>query len=95
MLNATTIYARLPLRRMLVPALVLLFAACENPAQKPLDAKTRRLVDSLAAAGIRQQRFETDSLCLQERTRRLPQITDSLKQVRRREIEAKMRTTPR
>ncbi|MGI9159969.1 MAG: hypothetical protein ACR2K1_09480 [Saprospiraceae bacterium] len=95
MSNATTACPRRLLRRLLLPALALLFVACENPAQKPLDAKTRRLVDSLAAAGIRQMRLETDSLCLEERTHRLPQITDSLKQRQRREIEAKMRATPR
>jgi len=95
MSNASTLSPRRLLRRMLLPALALLFVACENPAQKPLDAKTRRLVDSLAAAGIRQVRLETDSLCLQEKIQRLPQVTDSLKAIRRREIEEKMRATPR
>lgn len=83
---------RLPRLLLVLP---LLWAACKNAAQKPLDGKSREIVDSLTAEGIRLARKETDSLCLLERKNRMPKVIDSLKQIRLREIEEKMRTAPR
>ena len=85
-------FRRLPLL-LLVPS--LLGTACENASQKPLDGKSRQIVDSLTAEGIRFARREMDSLCVLERQNRMPKVIDSLKQIRLREIEEKMRTVPR
>lgn len=72
----------------------LLFSACGGSGA-PLDANTRQRIDSTSAAQINQARKELDSLCLQQRSTLLPQLIDSIKQKRRGEIQAQMKTVPR
>ena len=68
--------------------------ACNGP-DTPLDADTRRQIDSLSNAGIRQARQEIDSLCKVWEQTELPGLVDSFQQVRRREIEEQMKTVPK
>ncbi len=77
----------------LVLALIYL-PACGGP-DAPLDADTRQRIDSSAAAQIRQIRISLDSLCQAQRSAQLPVLMDSIRRVRLREIEEKLRTIPR
>lgn len=74
--------------------LALCLQACSGSNQ-PLDAATRQAVDSLSTAQIRQARADLDSLCLQQRTTVLPQMVDSIKKHRLREIEEQLKTVPK
>ncbi|MBK8968565.1 MAG: hypothetical protein IPM36_18235 [Lewinellaceae bacterium] len=74
--------------------LSLLVAGCGN-SNTPLDAGTRQRIDSTAAAQIRLAREELDSMCkLQEKTV-LPQLVDSIKKKRLREIQEQLKTVPK
>lgn len=87
----------LPACHGLLPSLVfsaLLLSACNN-SNTPLDADTRQAIDSLAAQQIRQARAEMDSLCKQRNLTQLPQLVDSMKKVRLREIQEQLRTVPK
>lgn len=68
--------------------------ACGGP-DAPLDADTRQRIDSIAAAQIRQTRISLDSFCQLQRSVQLPVLMDSIRQVRLKEIEQKLRTIPR
>lgn len=68
----------------------LLFGACEGP-EKPLDADTRQFIDSVATEHIRLAREQLDSQCKTQHTTVLPRMVDSLKAVRKKEIEEKLR----
>ena len=68
--------------------------ACGGP-DAPLDADTRQRIDSIAAAQIRQTQLSLDSFCQAERSARLPVLMDSIRQVRLREIEEKLKSIPR
>lgn len=73
---------------------VLFYApACGGP-EAPLDAGTRQRIDSIAAARIRDLRVVLDSQCQAERTVQLPVLMDSIRRVRLREIEEKLRSIP-
>lgn len=65
--------------------LVLFASACKYDA--PLDADTRRAIDSLATEQIKVSKQELDSACLLAHQNRLPLIVDSLKQARKKQIE--------
>lgn len=81
-------------KELIVAALLIgLFSACTD-ANAPLDPKVRYRIDSIAAAQIQQAREELDSLCAQERTRRLPVLMDSIRRQRLREIERQLQTLP-
>ena len=75
---------------LLVVALYFL-PACGGP-EAPLDAGTRQRIDSIAAAQIRELRVALDSQCQAERTVQLPVLMDSIRRVRLREIEEKLRS---
>lgn len=84
-----------PLFCLILFALCLLApSACDGP-DTPLDADTRRQIDSLSSAGIRRARQEIDSLCKVWEQTKLPGLVDSFRQVRLREIEEQMKTVPR
>ncbi|MCC6283150.1 MAG: hypothetical protein IT262_21260 [Saprospiraceae bacterium] len=68
--------------------------ACGS-AETPLDANTRQAIDSLTTAEIRVLRVELDSQCQRDRLTIVPQMVDSIKQVRLREIDAQLKTIPR
>lgn len=75
--------------------LVLLYvSACGNVPDPPLDADTRQRIDSISAAQIRNLRLVLDSQCRSERATLLPVMMDSIRKVRLREIEEKLRTIP-
>lgn len=76
-------------------AACFLFLACGGGSTTPLDAGTRQVIDSIAAAEIRQARLEIDSLCQLERTTTLPHLVDSIKQKRIREIQEQLKTVPK
>ena len=69
----------------ILPALLLIGTACNYDA--PLDADTRRAIDSLATEEIKVAKQELDSICLLAHQNRLPLIVDSLKQARKKQIE--------
>lgn len=81
------------LRRL---AILLFFCAgaCRNP-DKPLDADTRRIIDSLFSEENRRVRAEMDTLCLKSRSTVLPHLVDSIRQVRLSEIEKQLKTVPK
>lgn len=68
--------------------------ACGS-ADTPLDANTRQTIDSLSTAEIRLLRVELDSQCQTARMTVLPQMVDSIKRVREREIAEQLRTIPK
>lgn len=74
--------------------LSLAFASCGS-ADKPLDADTRQMIDSLVAVRTREVRTEMDTLCARSRVAELPRLVDSIKQVRKREIEQALKTVPK
>ncbi len=85
--------------RFFFAAIFALVSVCSwlscGSAETPLDANTRQTIDSLATAEIRLLRVELDSQCQMARVTVLPQLVDSIKQVRQREIEAQLRTIPK
>ena len=72
----------------------LLLTACSSP-NTPLDAETRRAIDSISAYQINLARTELDTLCKQLRISETPRLVDSIKQIRLREIEKQLKTVPR
>jgi GNAT superfamily N-acetyltransferase len=66
------------------------FGSCEGQ-EKPLDADTRQIIDSISTDQIRIARQELDSLCQLSKTTTLPRLIDSIKAVRKREIEEKLK----
>jgi hypothetical protein len=64
-------------------------AACSSEA--PMDAKTRDTIDSTATSQISLARKELDSLCSAAEKTKLPQLVDSIKKVRQREIEQQLK----
>ncbi|MCS6928710.1 MAG: hypothetical protein NZM43_04345 [Saprospiraceae bacterium] len=60
----------------------------------PLDPKVRHRIDSTYLVRLQKVREELDSLCAQERLRRLPELMDSIRRRRLREIEQKLRPLP-
>jgi len=85
--------------RFFFPAIIALVSLCGwlscGSAETPLDANTRQTIDSLATAEIRLLRVELDSQCQMARVTVLPQLVDSIKQLRLREIEEQLRTIPK
>ena len=79
---------------LLLIAALFFLPACGGP-DAPLDAGTRQRIDSIAAAQIRETSLLLDSVCQAQRTVQLPLLMDSIRQVRLREIEEKLRTIPR
>jgi hypothetical protein len=80
--------------RLLIFLFFLLLYSCGSP-EKPLDAGTRRAIDSISVAQIRKARLEIDSLCKRDRQTLMPRLVDSIRQVRMREIERQLKTVPR
>ncbi|MFN4253824.1 MAG: hypothetical protein ACK4Q5_02320 [Saprospiraceae bacterium] len=70
------------------------FFGCGS-ADKPLDADTRQTIDSLVAVRTREVRTEMDTLCARNRVAELPRLVDSIKQVRKKEIEQALKTVPK
>ena len=68
--------------------------ACGS-ADTPLDANTRQTIDSLSTAEIRLVRVELDSQCQMAQVTVVPQMVDSIKKVRLREIEEQLKTIPK
>jgi hypothetical protein len=77
----------------ILTAICLLSAAC-GTADKPMDADTRQVIDSISTAQIRATRLELDSVCAAQRSTELPRLIDSIKQRRLKEIDEKLRTVP-
>jgi hypothetical protein len=71
----------------------MLLTAC-NAVDKPIDAETRQVIDSISTTQIRQARLELDSVCAAQRTTELSRLIDSIKQRRLKEIDEKLRTVP-
>lgn len=69
-------------------------ASCGSP-DTPLDADTKQAIDSITAIRTREVRAEMDTLCNRRRLTDLPRMVDSIKQVRRREIEEALKTVPK
>ncbi len=73
--------------------IVLALTACGGEA--PMDAETRAAIDSTATAQISLARKELDSLCAAAEKTELPQLVDSIKKVRLREIEQQLKNIPK
>jgi len=78
----------------LLTAYYLLFTSCGSP-NTPLDAETRRVIDSISTYQINLARTELDTLCQRQRMTEMPRLVDSIRQIRLREIEEKLKTVPR
>jgi len=74
--------------------LLLIPAACGSP-DTPLDANTRKTIDSITTAQIVIMRKELDSLCQQRRLTEMPHMVDSIKQKRMEEIQNQLKTIPK
>ncbi len=85
--------------RFIFAAIITFISVCGwlscGSAETPLDANTRQTIDSLATAEIRVLRIELDSQCQMARVTVVPQMVDSIKRVRLREIEEQLRTIPK
>ena len=68
----------------------LLFLSACGDSNVPLDAGTRRTIDSLATARLGEARAKLDSLCKAEHQTVLPVLIDSIKKVREAEIERQL-----
>ena len=82
------------LKCIMVLIAALAFYAC-GETQAPLDADTRIKIDSTILAQTTKARQEIDSLCKAAEQTQLPMLVDSIKKVRKKEIEAQLRTVPR
>lgn len=69
------------------------FTSCGGEA--PIDAETRMEIDSTVAAQSNYARKELDSLCVVYEKTLLPQMIDSIKKVRLKEIERQLKTVPK
>ncbi len=75
--------------------IILFLSACGEGPQKPVDGKTRQVIDSIVGVEQRKMHAELDSICrLQHRTV-LPALVDSIKKIRLKEIEEQMKTVPK
>ncbi len=82
------------MKHLLPFALLFLLLSCNN-ADTPLDAETRRVIDSISADQIRNARAQLDSSCKRDRTTVLPLLIDSLRKERLKEIERQLKTVPK
>jgi hypothetical protein len=71
-----------------------LVSGCGNNSA-PLDAETRTLIDSIANVQVALAQKQYDSLCLVAQTTVLPNLIDSLKKERLREIQEQLKTIPK
>ncbi len=78
----------------LILFIALCLSACGSQ-NTPLDASTRMRIDSTANAQIARAQKEHDSICTALAIKTLPQLVDSIKKIRLREIEEKLKTVPR
>ncbi|MBK8556384.1 MAG: hypothetical protein IPL65_11735 [Lewinellaceae bacterium] len=69
--------------------------SCENATQKPIDGKTRQVIDSLSGVAQRDAKTVVDSLCQDLNRQEMPRLIDSIKQIRLQEIAEKMKTVPK
>jgi hypothetical protein len=74
--------------------LLLSLLAC-NQAERPLDAKERQRVDSIATAEIFLLRKQITDECQQAREEELPKLVDSMLSVRRMEIQRALQDVPK
>jgi hypothetical protein len=70
-----------------------LLIACGD-ISKPIEASTRRKIDSIATAEIQKIRLKTDSFYQEARKTTMSQVIDSIKQVRLREIDEQLKSIP-
>jgi hypothetical protein len=61
----------------------------------PLDADSRLRIDTTVVAINRKTQLEIDNTCKLAHNTELPRLIDSIKQVRKREIEAQLRSIPK
>ncbi len=79
-------------RKIVLAFAALVFLACRNDlARKPIDAKTRERIDSLANAEIRRERERIDSFYAQNGQILLKKMKDSITIERRREIDEQIK----
>ncbi len=60
-------------------------------SSKPMSANTRQTIDSISNAQIVKLQIEMDSLCKLDRMVNMPRLIDSVKQVRLKEIQEKLK----
>ncbi len=74
--------------------ILIIFTAC-GETDKPLDAQTRREIDSISAIQIRLVRAQIDSICQIQRQTILPKLVDSIKIERLQEIQEALKNVPK
>jgi hypothetical protein len=74
--------------------LVMLFISACGSSSTPLDADTRIKIDSIVLAQTTRARLEIDSFCKAAEKNQLPQLIDSIKKVRLKEIQEQLKTVP-
>lgn len=79
----------------IIVLIINLLPACDGAADKPLDAQTRRAIDSISAVRIREMRQQMDSLCQQQQATVLPRLVDSIRSEREREIREALKNVPK
>ncbi len=78
----------------LATATAIWLVSCDSQ-NRPMDASTRSRIDSIANAQIAIAQVQHDSTCKAARITVLPQLVDSIKKVRLREIEEQLKTVPK
>ena len=73
---------------------IFFLTACGSQST-PLDANTRRAIDSTTTAQIVVARKELDSLCEQRRLTEMPHLVDSIKEKRLEEIQKQLKAVPK
>jgi hypothetical protein len=80
-------------RLLKILCLIFLLPACGD-LSKPIDAETRRVIDSVSTSVIQRTRIEIDSAYKNALITKMPQVMDSIRQVRLREIENQLKNIP-
>jgi hypothetical protein len=74
--------------------LLLGLSSCDA-SSAPLDADSRLRIDTTVVAINRKTQLEIDTACKRARNTELPRLIDSIKQVRKKEIESQLRSIPK
>ncbi|MBU6341169.1 MAG: hypothetical protein KGS48_06705 [Bacteroidetes bacterium] len=74
---------------------VLFFLSACAGSEPPLDADARLRIDTTVLAINRKVQAEIDSNCKRALQTELPRLVDSIMQLRRREIDAQLRSIPK
>lgn len=82
-------------RTLIGLCLLVCCLSCEDATQKPIDGKTRRIIDSIRSETLQKYQVVIDSLCLDQEKELLPVYLDSIRRQREKEIREKLKNIPK